>query len=248
MHLLATWAAWLFAEGGTHARIHPPRRERPRRSRTELLSLCASPESRTCGSATLRAAAAGPAACPNIVTRSVRSACAADADGCFCSGRRRLRFWAGQNNSDHFFRGLINNRVQQQQIGSDRSSLSLESHWWRRRSRYLPLRKWATASSLILYLYLFFFFFSLFCFYGLALCVLVAMTTESCAWPRVRMKEREREWLASSDVEVVRVCFFLPCRQKTHKCHFVKNLKLWADSVGCLKVSVLKKKKDCFTS
>lgn len=203
MHLLARWAAWLFAEGGTHARIHPPRRERPHRSRTELLSLCASPESRTCGSATLRAAAAGPAACPNIVTRSVRSARAADADGCFCSGGRRLRFWAGQNNSDLFFRRLINNRVQQQQIGRDRSSLSLESHWWRRRSRYGLESGRQRALWFCIYIY-FYIFFSLFCFYGLALCVLVAMTTESCAWPRARMKEREREWLASSDVEVDR--------------------------------------------
>lgn len=203
MHLLARWAAWLFAEGSTHARIHPPRRERPHRSRTELLSLCASPESRTCGSATLRAAAAGPAACPNIVTRSVRSARAADADGCFCSGGRRLRFWAGQNNSDHFF-----SETNQQQ-GTTATNRKRQKLPFTREPLVAPsikvrLRKWATASSLILYLYLFLYFFSLFCFYGLALCVLVAMTTESCAWPRARMKEREREWLASSDVEVDR--------------------------------------------
>lgn len=35
-----------------------------------------------------------------------------------------------------------------------------------------------------------------FCFYGLALYVLVAVTTESCVWPRARMKE------ADADVEV----------------------------------------------
>lgn len=55
-----------------------------------------------------------------------------------------------------------------------------------------------------IFIFILIFFSSLFCFYGLALCVLVAMTTESCAWPRARMKEREREWLAYSDVEVDR--------------------------------------------
>lgn len=70
----------------------------------------------------------------------------------------------------------------------------------------VPLREWATASALILDLYIFIYSPPplFFCFYGLALCVLVAMTTESCAWPRARMKEREREWLAYSDVEVDR--------------------------------------------